>query len=335
MSTREHPAVRTSYAAAAQTVWTPSHLRQVTWDNALTDLRMYLKLERSLSDRTVEAYLRDVGKLRSFAEEQTPPLPLEKITLEDLQVFITRTVKSGAKATSQARCLSALRVFFRSLLREKNITHDPTELLESPRLARKLPVFLTPQEINEMVKAIDRSRPLALRDLAMIETLYSCGLRVSELCGLRRSWLHFEEGFIRVIGKGDKERLVPIGPEAMRVVTLYMEEERVHLPRRTKSEDIVFLNARGGQFSRMSVFNLVKELARKANISKTISPHTFRHSFATHLVEGGADLRAVQEMLGHASITTTEIYTHLDREYLRSNILQFHPRAQKKNGSAA
>ncbi|MBL7952405.1 MAG: site-specific tyrosine recombinase XerD [Flavobacteriales bacterium] len=296
---------------------------------------MYLKLERSLSDRTVEAYLRDVGKLRSFAEEQTPPLPLEKITLEDLQVFITRTVKSGAKATSQARCLSALRVFFRSLLREKNITHDPTELLESPRLARKLPVFLTPQEINEMVKAIDRSRPLALRDLAMIETLYSCGLRVSELCGLRRSWLHFEEGFIRVIGKGDKERLVPIGPEAMRVVTLYMEEERVHLPRRTKSEDIVFLNARGGQFSRMSVFNLVKELARKANISKTISPHTFRHSFATHLVEGGADLRAVQEMLGHASITTTEIYTHLDREYLRSNILQFHPRAQKKNGSAA
>jgi integrase/recombinase XerD len=308
----------------------------VTWSDALTDLRMHLKLERSLSDRTVEAYLRDVGKLKAYAESQRPPLTPTEVRLEDLQAFITSTVKAGSKATSQARYLSALRVFYRSLLREKSITHDPTELLESPRLARKLPVFLTVEEINGMIAAIDMSKPLAHRDKAMIEALYSCGLRVSELCGLRRSWLHFGEGFIRVVGKGDKERLVPIGPMAMDCIRQYLEHERVHLPHRPKAEDIVFLNARGGQLSRMSVFNLVKRLAVAAGIRKTISPHTFRHSFATHLVEGGADLRAVQEMLGHASITTTEIYTHLDREYLRSNILQFHPRAQKgRTGSAA
>ncbi len=307
----------------------------MTWDNALTDLRMHLKLERSLSDRTVEAYLRDVGKLRVFAGSHTPPLKPEDITLDDLQAFITSVAKQGLSATSQARLLSAVRGFYRSLRREKVVENDPTEMIKSPRLARKLPVFLTFEEINAMVAAIDRSRKLAHRDVAMIEALYSCGLRVSELCGLRRSWLHFGEGFIRVVGKGDKERLVPIGPEAMRLIGIYMDEERVHLPRQAKADDIVFLNARGGPLSRMSVFNLVKKLAVAAGIRKTISPHTFRHSFATHLVEGGADLRAVQEMLGHASITTTEIYTHLDREYLRSNILQFHPRTQKKTGSAA
>lgn len=307
----------------------------MTWDNALTDLRMHLKLERSLSDRTVEAYLRDVGKLRTYAEAQQPALSPEAVKLEDLQAFITTTAKTGSKATSQARYLSALRVFYRQLLREKSIAEDPTELLQSPRLARKLPVFLTLEEINEMIQRIDMSRTLAHRDKAMIEALYSCGLRVSELCGLRLSWLHFGEGFIRVVGKGDKERLVPIGPEAMACITAYLEHERVHLPRRPKAEDIVFLNARGGQLSRMSVFNLVKKLAVAAGVRKTISPHTFRHSFATHLVEGGADLRAVQEMLGHASITTTEIYTHLDREYLRSNILQFHPRTKRRTGSAA
>jgi integrase/recombinase XerD len=198
-----------------------------------------------------------------------------------------------------------------------------------------LPVFLSVEEIDAMIRAIDMSKPLAHRDRSIIETLYGCGLRVSELCGLRRSWLHFSEGFIRVVGKGDKERLVPIGPESMLQLDLYLNNERVHLNTGPRSGDIVFLNARGGPLSRMSVFNLVKDLAMKAGIRKTISPHTFRHSFATHLVEGGADLRAVQEMLGHASITTTEIYTHLDREYLRSNILQFHPRANKRPGSAA
>ena len=307
----------------------------MTWDNALTDLRMHLKLERSLSDRTVEAYLRDVGKLRSYAETRSPPLRPEAIGLDDLQAFITIVAKNGLGATSQARLLSAVRGFYRSLRREKVIEEDPTELVQSPRIARKLPVFLSVYEIDAMVQAIDMSSPRSHRDRAMIETLYGCGLRVSELCNLRRSRLHFGEGFIRVVGKGDKERLVPIGPEAMRQIGTWLDEERVHLPVRPKHEDLVFLNARGGGLSRMAIFNLVKALAVKAGIRKTISPHTFRHSFATHLVEGGADLRAVQEMLGHASITTTEIYTHLDREYLRSNILQFHPRSVKRKGHAA
>lgn len=296
---------------------------------------MYLKLERSLSDRTVEAYVRDVGKLRTYAEAQHPPLAPDALDLEDLQAFVTHEAKRGTKATSQARLLSGLRSFYRNLMREKAMAKDPTELLESPRAPRKLPVFLTVAEVDAMIAAIDMSGPMAQRDRAMIEVLYSCGLRVSELCGLRRSWLRFQEGFIRVIGKGDKERLVPIGPEAMHRVGTYLELERAHLPRVQRAEDVLFLNARGGPLSRMSVFNVVKRLAVAAGIRKNISPHTFRHSFATHLVEGGADLRAVQEMLGHASITTTEIYTHLDREYLRSNILQFHPRAAGRKGSAA
>jgi integrase/recombinase XerD len=252
------------------------------------------------------------------------------VTLEDLQHFLTHAAKTGLAATSQARLLSAVRAFYRSLRRDGQVKEDPAELIQSPRLGRKLPVFLSVEEVDAMVRAIDMSRPMAHRDKAIVETLYGCGLRVSELCGLRRSWLHFSEGFIRVVGKGDKERLVPIGPEAMQCITLYQQEVRVHQPVVKKAEDIVFLNQRGGQLSRVAVFGLVKKLAVLAGIRKMISPHTFRHSFATHLVEGGADLRAVQEMLGHASITTTEIYTHLDREYLRSNILQFHPRAKRR-----
>lgn len=296
---------------------------------------MHLKLERSLSDRTVNAYLSDVGKLRAYAEAQQPPLRPNTVRLDDLQAFVSAVVRNGLSPASQSRLLSAIRGFYRSLLREKAIAEDPTELLESPRIGRKLPVFLRIDEIDGMVKAIDMSRPLAHRDAAMIETLYGCGLRVSELCGLRLSRLHFSEGFVRVVGKGDKERLVPISPMAMKQIELYLEAERVHLPVKRSAEDIVFLNARGGGLSRVSVFNLVKKLAEQAGIRKTIGPHTFRHSFATHLVEGGADLRAVQEMLGHASITTTEIYTHLDREYLRSNIMQFHPRAKQRAKKAS
>lgn len=298
------------------------------WDRTLRDLRVHLKLERSLSMRTVDAYLRDLAKLRTYAEAQQPPLRPEAIQLEDLQAFVSSVARQGQAATSQARLLSAVRALYRHLRIEKVITVDPTELLDSPRIGRHLPVFLDVTEIDAMIACIDLSRPLAHRDRAMIEALYSCGLRVSELCGLRMSWLHFDNGFIRVIGKGDKERLVPIGPEAMAQIERYRREERVHLNVSKKAEDILFLNARGGPFSRVSVFNLVKRLAMAAGIRKVIGPHTFRHSFATHLVEGGADLRAVQEMLGHASITTTEIYTHLDREYLRSNILRFHPRAR-------
>lgn len=306
------------------------HLRRMLWKQALLDFRVHLKLERSLSDRTVEAYLRDVSKLQAFAEGHTPVLAPEALGLDDLQAFITHTAKQGLNASSQARLLSAVRGFYKCLRIEKVISTDPTELLESPKLGRYLPQFLSVEEIDHIVEAIDMSKALAHRDRAMIETLYGCGLRVSELCGLRMSWLHFNDGFIRVIGKGDKERLVPISPEAVRQITVYRENERTHLRIRKSAEDLLFLNARGSGLSRVSVFNLVKKLALKAGIKKDISPHTFRHSFATHLVEGGADLRAVQEMLGHASITTTEIYTHLDREYLRSNILRFHPRAKRR-----
>lgn len=299
------------------------------WTQAITDFRIHLKLERSLSDRTVEAYVRDLGKLQAFAEQHTPPLRPEALGLDDLQAFTTHVSKQGLSATSQARLLSAVRGFYKMLRIEKVITADPTELLESPRTGRYLPTFLSIEEIDAMVNAIDMSRPLAHRDRAMLETLYGCGLRVSELCTLRISRINAEEGFVRVVGKGDKERLVPISPEALKQIAIYRSEERVHLPVRKAAEDILFLNAKGGGISRVSVFNLVKKLAALAGVRKVISPHTFRHSFATHLVEGGADLRAVQEMLGHASITTTEIYTHLDREYLRSNILQFHPRAKR------
>ncbi len=300
------------------------------WDKALRGFRMYLKLERSLSDRTVEAYLNDVAKLRAFSEEQVPALTPTTIRLDDLQAFVTVAVRAGSAASSQARLLSAVRMFFRSLRLDKAITEDPSELLESPRIGRKLPVHLHVKEIDAIADAIDMSRKLAHRDRAIIETLYGCGLRVSELCGLRFSRINAAEGFVRVVGKGDKERLVPVGPEALHWLELYTREERVHLPVQKKAEDLVFLNARGGGLSRVSVLLLVKRLALKAGVKKTISPHTFRHSFATHLVEGGADLRAVQEMLGHASITTTEIYTHLDREYLRSNILHHHPREVRK-----
>lgn len=300
------------------------------WKAALTDFRIHLKLERSLSDRTVEAYLNDVQKLHEFATASATPIAPEALQLDDLQGFLTQQAKAGLMATSQARLLSAVRGFFKFLRIERQISDDPSALLESPRTGRHLPVFLNIEEIDAMVEAIDMSRPLAHRDRAMLETLYGCGLRVSELCGLRISRLHFTDGFIRVVGKGDKERLVPISPEAMRQIGIYKDEERVHLPVQSKAEDLLFLNSHGNGLSRVWVFKLVKALAVKANITKTISPHTFRHSFATHLVEGGADLRAVQEMLGHASITTTEIYTHLDREYLRSNIMQFHPRAREK-----
>ncbi|QQR86308.1 MAG: site-specific tyrosine recombinase XerD [Flavobacteriales bacterium] len=295
---------------------------------ALDLFKSYLKLERSLSDRTVEAYLHDLGKLLAYCDDHLPALDVERLGLEDLQGFIASVAKEGLGARSQARLLSAVRGFYKCLRVERIIKDDPSELIDMPRMGRKLPVFLTVQEIDAMIGAIDMSRPMAHRDRAILETLYGCGLRVSELCTLRLSRLNFEEGFVRVIGKGDKERLVPISPEAVKQIELYRTNERSHLPVAKSAEDILFLNARGSGLSRVSVFNLTKRLAALAGVRKTISPHTFRHSFATHLVEGGADLRAVQEMLGHASITTTEIYTHLDRDYLRSNIMQFHPRAK-------
>lgn len=319
--------VRIAQAAAVEQPRKPAQLRSMGWQATLAEFRAHLKLERSLSPRTVEAYLRDVTRLHRHAEERG--LLPEALDLEELQAFIGVVAREGIAPSSQARLLSAVRALYRFLLRDRRIGTDPTELLEMPRPTRHLPTFLTVAEIDAIIRVIDMSKPMAHRDRAIVETLYSCGLRVSELCGLQLSRLHFSEGFIRVVGKGDKERLVPIGPEAMKQVLRYRDEVRVHLPVQRKAEDILFLNQRGGGLSRVSVFNLVKALAAKAGIRKTIGPHTFRHSFATHLVEGGADLRAVQEMLGHASITTTEIYTHLDREYLRSNIMRFHPRARR------
>ncbi len=298
------------------------------WPRALNLFRTHLRLERSLSDRTVEAYLSDLAKLRAFAEGHAPVLAPDALRLEDLQAFLTHAVKQGIGARSQARLLSAVRAFHHALLLDRRIDTDPTGSLESPRPGLYLPEFLSIAEIDTIVAAIDLSRPLAHRDRAIVETLYGCGLRVSELCGLRISDIHGAERFIRVLGKGDKERLVPIAPHTLSRIADYRDHERVRLPVAARAGDVLFLNARGGPLSRVAVFNLVKALAVKAGIRKSISPHTFRHSFATHLVEGGADLRAVQEMLGHASITTTEIYTHLDREYLRSNILQHHPRAR-------
>ena len=301
----------------------------LNWDTALADHRSHLKLERSLSPRTVEAYLRDLSKLRSYAEGQAPPLPPTAIQLDDLQAFVTAEAGVKLSPASQARLISAVRGFYKRLRIDRILANDPTELLEGPRLGRYLPTFLTVQEVGSVFDAIDMSRRLAHRDRAMVEVLYGCGLRVSELCGLRLSWLQFSQGFIRVVGKGDKERLVPIGGGAIAEIDRYMTAERVHLPVQPKQEDMLFLNARGGSISRVSVFNIIKRLSALAGIRKIISPHTFRHSFATHLVEGGADLRAVQEMLGHASITTTEIYTHLDRASPRSHILPYHPRATR------
>lgn len=298
----------------------------VEWVQAINDFRIHLKLERSLSDRTVEAYVRDLGKLQAFADLHTPPLRPDTLGLDDLQAFTTHVSRQGLSATSQARLLSAVRGFHRMLRIDKVITADPTELLESPRTGRHLPTFLSIEEIDAMVEAIDMSRALAHRDRAMLETLYGCGLRVSELCTLRISRIHAEDGFVRVVGKGDKERLVPISPEALKQIAIYRSEERVHLPVAKGAEDILFLNAKGGGLSRVSVFHLVKKLAALAGVRKVISPHTFRHSFATHLVEGGADLRAVQEMLGHASIATTQRYTHVDAGRLKSIHTKFHPR---------
>ncbi|HRY32352.1 MAG TPA: site-specific tyrosine recombinase XerD [Bacteroidales bacterium] len=296
------------------------------WSSLLTGFRSWLQLERSLSDNSVDAYLHDVVKLTQYLEMKAwkgQPVDLE---LRDLQDFVVWVAGLGMSARSQARIISGLRTFYRYLLLENLSPKNPTELLELPKLGRKLPEVLSVQEINGIIAQIDLSKPEGERNRAMLETLYSCGLRVSELVSLRISDLHFDEGFLSVIGKGNKERLVPIGRTAVHLINAYIANIRSRLPVTKGNENIVFLNRRGSRLSRVMVFTIIKQLALHAGIKKKVSPHTFRHSFATHLVEGGADLRAVQEMLGHESITTTEIYTHLDREYLRSAILQFHPR---------
>lgn len=303
-----------------------------SWTIYVNGFRAYLQLERSVSHNTVEAYLHDVVMLAGFLQSQGGLKSPDKVELPDLQHFLRMVTEMGISARSQARVISGLRAFYRYLLLENLVTADPTELLDAPRTGLKLPVVLHVDEIDRIIARLDLSKPEERRNKAMLETLYGCGLRVSELVGLKISDLRFSEGFIRVTGKGDKQRLVPVGTTAMTEIRSYLAEIRPNMPLRKGSEDTLFLNRRGTGLSRVMVFNLVKRLAVLAGIKKKISPHTFRHSFATHLVEGGADLRAVQEMLGHESITTTEIYTHLDREYLRSAILTHHPRNSRASG---
>lgn len=293
----------------------------------INGFKAFLKLERSLASHTIEAYLNDVDKLFQYLAYKQSAMPIQKLTITDLRSFISWLNELGIQASSQARVISGIKAFFNYLQLEGLITENPSRLIEAPKLSRKLPDTLSFHEINTLIEAIDASTSEGMRNKAIIEVLYSAGLRVSELSTLRISHIFPETEFIRIIGKGNKERLVPIGRTALKLLLIYINEVRVHLPVKKGHEDFVFLNRFGSRLSRISIFTFIKALAQKAGIHKTISPHTFRHSFATHLIEGGADLRAVQEMLGHASITTTEIYTHLDRDYLHTVITQYHPRA--------
>ena len=297
------------------------------WQLGLTGFKSYLRLERSLAANTIEAYLHDVEKLHQFFFSRSEEKDIKSITSTDLKDFLVWVNELGMLPPTQARVLSGLKAFFKYLVLENLITIDPSALLESPKTSRKLPDTLNILEINSMIEAIDLSRPEGMRNKAMLEILYGCGLRVSELTGLKISNLYLDIDFIKILGKGNKERLVPIGSDAIKFLRLFIDEIRIHIAVKPGKEDFVFLNKRGNPISRVMVFLIIKDLAVKAGIKKNISPHTFRHSFATHLIEGGADLRAVQEMLGHESITTTEIYTHLDRDYLRETIIQFHPRS--------
>lgn len=298
----------------------------VSWDIYIKQFRNYLKLERSLANNSIEAYERDVTKLKEFFEIRAVNVSPLKVLQADLIDFIEFLNELGMSPYSQARMLSGVKSFYRFLLYEQFIERDPSELLEAPKIGRKLPDTLEFHEVEQVLAAIDMSTDGGVRNRAMLETLYSSGLRVTELIELKISHIYELEGFLRVVGKGSKERLVPIGREALKHIGLYREHVRIHQDIKRGQEDFLFLNMRGSRISRISVFTIIKDLALKAGIQKSISPHTFRHSFATHLIEGGADLRAVQEMLGHESITTTEIYTHLDRDYLKQVIREFHPR---------
>lgn len=299
------------------------------WKNFLQKFEMYLRLERSLSEHSIMAYLADVVKFAQFVlHANVLPLGVESA---HIQSFLVALHSMGIKATTQSRLLSALRAFYQFLLRDNLIAVDPTALIERPRLGQHLPSVLSVSQIEAMFSVIDHATPIGMRNRAIVETLYSTGIRVSELITLKLSHVYFEEGFIRVIGKGNKERLVPIGAIALRYMELYVKEVRPYMDIKPGYTDCLFLNRRGKMLTREMIFLVVQELARKAKINVAVGPHTFRHSFATHLVEGGADLRAIQEMLGHSSITTTEIYTHLDSHYLRQIIQDYHPRSHMHN----
>ncbi len=297
------------------------------WQNYINGFKGYLKLEKSLANNSIEAYCRDIDKFSQYLKISQKNISPEQVTLIDLKEFIHWINKLGLSAKSQARLISGIKAFFKYLVLEDIIRQNPAELLESPKVGRKLPDTLSIEEINKIINAIDLSKPEGTRNKAILETLYGCGLRVSEVINLKISNLYFNEGFIKIKGKGNKERLVPIGSPAIKYINIYIEKIRSHIDVKKESSDILFLNKRGKGLSRVMIFLIIQYLANQIGLKKTISPHTFRHSFATHLIEGGADLRAVQEMLGHESITTTEIYTHLDRDYLRETILSYHPRS--------
>lgn len=303
------------------------------WKTSIKGFNAFLLLEKSLSPHSIEAYSRDVAKLQEYTTIHNILSSPDQLSAEQLTAFIYYINDLGLSPKSQARIISGIKAFYKYLIMEDILDHDPSELLESPKLQRTLPDVLSYEEIASILDNIDLSQPHAHRNRAILETLYACGLRVSELTGLQISNYYPEEGFVKVLGKNNKERLIPISPSAIKHISLYMEHERNQLPMIQKGhEDILFLNRRGKMMTRVMIFLLIKDYVAKAGINKSVSPHTFRHSFATHLVEGGADLRAVQEMLGHESILTTEIYTHVDRQYLREMVLRFHPLAlQWKN----
>ncbi|MES2837651.1 MAG: site-specific tyrosine recombinase XerD [Bacteroidota bacterium] len=301
----------------------------MNWAIYIRGFKTFLRLEKSLSSNSIDAYIHDVEKFCQYLDFSKIELSPQQVQLSDLRNFLKWINELGMSATTQARVISGLKSFYNYLIIENEISANPTELLEAPKTGRKLPDTLSVHEIDALIGAIDRSTPEGERNKAMLEVLYSCGLRVTELISLKISDLFFNDGFIRVVGKGNKERLVPIGKSTSKLVETYISQIRSHIAVAPNCDDVLFLNRRGKQLTRVMVFIIIKDLAKKIQLHKSISPHTFRHSFATHLIEGGADLRAVQEMLGHESITTTEIYTHLDREFLRDAIIQFHPRSKK------
>jgi len=298
----------------------------MSWSTFLNEFENYLKLERSLSENTISAYTHDMLKLKQFLDISNLERDPLQVTGQDLHNFIEYINELGMAEYSQARIISGLKAFYKYLLYEDLISDSPAEQLEAPKLGRKLPDTLSYPDIEKILHAVDLSEPSGTRDKCMLEVLYSSGLRVSELIGLKISNIYFDIGFLRVVGKGNKERLVPVGHDAKKLLNIYINEIRMHVLVKSEARDVVFLNRFGGQLSRITVFNLVKKYTQLSGIRKKASPHTFRHSFATHLIEGGADLRAVQEMLGHESITTTEIYTHLDRDFLSQTLKDFHPR---------
>ncbi len=299
------------------------------WQSYLKGFKIYLQLEKSLSVNSIEAYLHDVEKLVQYLSIEGINLQASQIKLQHLRNFVKYISELGLNTSSQARIISGIKAFFKYLLMEDEIKISPAELLEAPRQSRKLPDTLDVHEIDLMIEQLDQTKPESLRNRTIIETMFSCGLRVSETTGLQLSNISFDNEYIKVTGKGNKERLVPIGKTALKYITIYLQEVRNHVEPKAGSNDILFLNRNGGKLTRVMIFYILKDLALKAGIKKNISPHTLRHSFATSLVEAGADLRAVQQMLGHESITTTEIYTHIDREYLRDVVTQFHPRSRK------